>query len=320
MKRKQILLAIVLFIPSIILAKTRQEVIDDAIVYSNYTWKPITSNLLDVKHCDANASTTTYPTKMVAGRNGIDDRREFYNQENRRCETSSSSWPFEVCSTCTYQGEAYAFGLWDTTTTFTTKLSANKIAGARAKDTDANSDRILDTGAEYRFTGIDCSGFVARVWGITSTKIKDKPGTPTLATNNYALLIATEDLKSGDILLRTGAHVIVVNEIYISSVNVIHATPNKFSSGDKVQRVSTETIRIISSKRNSLELRDETYKGEFKYSAYSAFPQFKWISTTDTVRVEIRSGTPISSDSIKLILDYDTTNQIEIGLRENSFI
>jgi hypothetical protein len=317
-QKLKLFFSFLLFGNTLLFARTREEVIADGIVYSDFSWSISQRNILDV--FDQVNNSTVPLTALPRGSDGIDDRFFTWNAKATppRWEYKKSNWPFVVGESVT--GEAYAFGLWDTTTTYTTKLSANKIAGARANDTDANSDRILDTGAEDRFTGIDCSGFVARVWGITSTKIRDKPGTPTLATNNYALLIATEDLKSGDILLRTGAHVIVVNEIYISSVNVIHATPNKFSSGDKVQRVSTETIRIISSKRNSLELRDETYKGEFKYSAYSAFPQFKWISTTDTIRVEIRSGTRISTDSIKLILDYDTTSQIEIGLRENSFI
>ncbi|NLH38989.1 MAG: hypothetical protein GX445_02880 [Elusimicrobia bacterium] len=51
------------------------------------------------------------------------------------------------------------------------------------------------------------------------------------------------------------------------------------------------------------------------------FPQFEWLNTTGTVRVEIKSGTNIIISSITLTLGYGTTNQIEkIGVDKFSSI
>jgi hypothetical protein len=304
------LLFLILFLPSIVLGKvrTRSDVINDAMVYKDLFWTPRVDNLLDVKHCDVYADTTTYPDRMVPGSNGIDDRAEYLYKEGYKlkCGHSTNLWPFEVGNT--YTGEAYAWGYGHHVTfemrpvgatypykSFEEYLSEGRVAGARKGERDRDGVLIGDLGNNDDFTGIDCSGFITRVWGIKDYHY----GTGLLPA--YSIRISPDKLKAGDILLRIGSHAILVNEIYDSSVNVIHAVVNRFSDGVKVQRVINENIQVEKiDEEEEVWLIDKTYGRSFPYKTYSAFPQFEWESENEVnlVRVKIRSGTPILKESM----------------------
>jgi len=171
------LLFLILFLPSIVLGKvrTRSDVINDAMVYKDLFWTPRVDNLLDVKHCDVYADTTTYPDRMVPGSNGIDDRAEYLYKEGDKlkCGYSTNLWPFEVGNT--YTGEAYAwggrsiYGEWgfDSPDEFSSKINSTErwIAGARQEDV-ALLPNITVMPDDYKgFAGMDCSGLVSyKLW------------------------------------------------------------------------------------------------------------------------------------------------------------
>jgi hypothetical protein len=231
-------------------ARTRDEVLDSAKLYTDLLWKPTTYNLLDVKNHRDNL--TEGDETKIDGSDGIDDRAFKWDDSLNppRWVFSTRNWPFEVCSTCTYQGEAYAFAFWDSTATFSNKLNLGRIAGARQEDSDADKNNIIDDSAITRFTGTDCSGFVARAWGFASPKLSDKLGTKGIA--NYAALVSTGVLRAGDVLNRFGKHTILVRSVsplenvvrsgleYRNRVAVTHAAVNLFSNGMHVQRVSED--------------------------------------------------------------------------------
>jgi hypothetical protein len=293
-----------------IFARTRAEVVNDANNYASYRWSVSGSNILDTKTYKYVGNQIIVTTSSP---DNIDDRsQESIIDDEVRYSTAGnrSWWPYFIDDNV--QGEGYAWGGWkdnpfrqwgaDTTTTFESRLSsANRwIAGARKGDTLPNG--------YYGFTGIDCSGFITRVIGFKGYHYS----TGELIT--YALSISTDNLKVGDILDKAGDHVVLYNGWIEKgrTARIIHSSYKNFSRNEYVYRVNEDSATISGScvSKTLCAMSDK------KYYPYSLFPQFKWISTTDTVRVEIRSGTRISTDSIKLILDYDTTSQIEIGYNE----
>ncbi|NLH38987.1 MAG: hypothetical protein GX445_02870, partial [Elusimicrobia bacterium] len=188
--KKYFLLFLILFLPSTSEGRTREEVITDAITYSTYSWTPTQNNLLDIERCTDGVGKTNDPNG-----DGIDDRRQVYSTTTKECSEYSSYWPFEVCSTCTYTGEAYAFSHWDTTTTFNNRIeSGNRwIAGRRGIGTPAVPE-TLPSGYNG-FIGIDCSGLVSRVLSLNNYNY-------TGSLINLMLPISTSSVKRGDLLFR----------------------------------------------------------------------------------------------------------------------
>ena len=149
-----------------LLSRTRQEVINEANNYRNYSWTVGENNILDVqKHIGDDGKILATP--IYGESDGIDDRM-FKKGDDGKWYKSTDNWPFEVNTT--YTGEAYAWAGWvgniqwggDTTNLFSQRLkdSVNKwIAGAREEDCHTtNIQKIIK--AKYKgYTGIDCSGF-----------------------------------------------------------------------------------------------------------------------------------------------------------------
>jgi hypothetical protein len=92
-------------------------------------------------------------------------------------------------------GLPYNWGGFDTIEEFDEKLKKGHVAGK------AFSKKVNGKAVYGKFAGIDCSGFVTRVWGIT----KKKYGTSTLS--GISRKIRWSELKPGDILNDAGSHV-----------------------------------------------------------------------------------------------------------------
>ena len=312
-------------------SRTRADVISDADIYANYAWPIGSKNILDVKRYIV-GSVTPVPGEQ----DGIDDRMGAINNldgnniidindisaQNRRY------WPFVVGNT--YPGEAYAYGEWDTTTTFKNKLDSpvyNYIAG------NVSSSQLLPVGYEG-FTGIDCSGFVARLLGFTSGKIEDKIGTSGLLNYTRSIMRATE-LKRGDILNRpktndVGGHVVVFIEWENKPTiaRIVHAAPKSYSENRLAANVHFDRATLSGDVVNPGTI-DVRYSNG--YDARSPFPQFTWATPikvnpdVDVLPVydplgpamdlTIKSGSmvKVKRSSIRLVIDEGGADQVIIA-------
>lgn len=91
-----------------------------------------------------------------------------------------------------YVSVAYDWGGWDTVEAYNQRMTQNQMAGD-----------IETLGVEECSSGVDCSGFVTRCWGITNQKY----GTSTLADISSEINVV--DLRPGDVLNFAGKHVIL---------------------------------------------------------------------------------------------------------------
>ena len=105
MKRELIYLIILISFNSILFAKSRQQVIDDANIYQTLTWVVNDKNILDMR--DQINNSTVPASQLPEGKDGYDDRIFEWDltQNPPRWSSSTVHWPFVVNST--YTGEAY---------------------------------------------------------------------------------------------------------------------------------------------------------------------------------------------------------------------
>jgi hypothetical protein len=142
-----------------------------------------------------------------------------------------------------YNGVAYQWGGWDTIAGFQASLNSGKLAG----DTyDYNyfycPDGKYRKPTFYDATGIDCSGFVTRVWGRTDKKY----GTSTLPNISTAINFNQGDyqndlprkLRMGDIFNYVDNHVVLLR--YFDPDDPLH-TPYFYESNWGENRVVRST-------------------------------------------------------------------------------
>jgi hypothetical protein len=289
MKRLISAIALFLWLPGLLFCRTRQDVIADANVYSIHPWTPQEKNLLDRNTYSQNAITGEW--SVIQSTDGIDDRAQKYTDRYGNIHYSAlgnpAGWPFFYGQGVS--GEAYAWagyssaGLWgaDTTTQFSVRLSSISTKWIAGK-----SDVDLLPASHVGFTGLDCSGLAGNALDINRFAA-DGYKLNALQMADYSVLTGTSGLKPGDFLDRIilvngekrGRHVIVVKEVYSSSVAVYHATPYSFFTGVHVRRAIEETIRMRGGDDGLIYLQDAYYNNsEFYYYPYSPFPQFKWSS------------------------------------------
>lgn len=314
-------------------ARTREEVLVDAAVYANHPWAASGNNILDVKKYVIGSTTPIHGEG-----DGIDDRMGIIfdrngdgvidigdiNDDNRQ------NWPFVVGSTVT--GEAYAFGGWtdgarwgaDTPDMFTGYLARAPqkwISGAReGADVLVGTKTIMPQGYTG-YTGIDCSGLAGNALNVNKLA-SDGYKFNALQLAGQSLLISTSTVKAGDLLVRTvivknrevGKHVMVVKEVFSSSITVYHAATHSFDTGKHVRRVIEETIRMSDKNNNQVLLEDARWNNNpYAYYTYSPFPQFAWTSPTKdnpeldplvpVIALEVVSKSSVAPSSVKLVID-----------------
>lgn len=118
---------------------------------------------------------------------------------------SSPKWtktPFAAGAVVT--GEAYNWGGWTTPTDFRTAIAGNAYAGNRCTSTDGNPYGFMGN-----TVGVDCSGFLSRLWQLSS-----KLGTSAVQTATVAIrggsANAKNTMRPGDVFLKSGSHVAVL--------------------------------------------------------------------------------------------------------------
>lgn len=123
---------------------------------------------------------------------------KYLSQTNTDGSCSGRGKPRYIAGADTYSSVAYDWGGWDT---------VNGYNGSMSPGTYQAGD--IDTaGVESCSRGVDCSGFVSRVWRLSS-----KYSTSTLPNISWQLSStndpSTNDLRRGDILNKAGSHVIL---------------------------------------------------------------------------------------------------------------
>lgn len=106
-------------------------------------------------------------------------------------------------------GIAYSWGGYDDPNQYQNKLSNNVVAG-----------NAQDNYASCSTAGIDCSGFVARVWGFSNHAFS----TGGLPGSGYVRSIAVSSLATGDVLNWAGHHVMMFDRGDSNSLWVWEAT------------------------------------------------------------------------------------------------
>ena len=93
-----------------------------------------------------------------------------------------------------YDSVSYNGGGFDTIAEFNKKIATNKMKAGNVND---KISPLLSCAA-----GVDCSGYVSRVWGLTS-----KLGTRDIASNKITEEIDWFEMKPGDVYINPGVHV-----------------------------------------------------------------------------------------------------------------
>jgi hypothetical protein len=112
----------------------------------------------------------------------------------------------------TFGSVAYAWGHNDSVAAYNNAIASGYTAG----DLDLKGDKKTLSCAR----GVDCSGFVGNVW-----ELSGKVNTDMLANDSrLTFRIATKELGTGDILVKSEKHVVLVDGVVSSGVHVFEAT------------------------------------------------------------------------------------------------
>ncbi|HOT98115.1 MAG TPA: hypothetical protein PLN61_00165 [bacterium] len=118
------------------------------------------------------------------------------NNQEAKCVTAATyQCKFKPGDTIT--GIAYDWGGFDSPEEFDRKLAAGQAAGSHSKEGITNCT-----------TGIDCSGFVMRCWGIDT----DNPRYTTSTIRSIAprpKYIWYTEMQPGDALVKPGSHIVL---------------------------------------------------------------------------------------------------------------
>jgi len=217
-----------LSIPTYVIGRTRDKVIEEAEAYKSVTWTVSVNNILDVGEISGSGAN-----------NKIDDRREAdikaYPGEPNKW------WPYEVyeLSGKTYLGEAYAWGLWDTYTDFGKKIKAEAPYTSQKWIAGKKEDNPGTVSGYQGYTGIDCAGFVSRMLQLSEYH-------STVGLESISIPVGLSDLKNGDILNAAGDHVILFDYWieHLRKAVIFHSVSWKFSDTIHIRRVTDDTAII----------------------------------------------------------------------------
>jgi hypothetical protein len=110
----------------------------------------------------------------------------------------------------TYTSVSYDWGGFDTPSAFVSAMSLGKKAG--------NLDNSTSSGLPCSY-GVDCSGFVSRVWGFTS-----KYGTSTIMSHIKSIQLYTFALALGDALNKVGSHIVILGSNATNGIYTYEST------------------------------------------------------------------------------------------------
>ena len=251
--KKIIVLAVIILImeTNMLSARTRREVVDSVLPYKDKTWVCDNRNLYDRYDNNSLPLEQEFTEKIASDNNariqsdGKDDRRG--NPE------SNIRWPFYVgMPQVKGTGLAYAYGCMDSPEEFDLKIrSSDKyIAGARMIDHNPAIGIPLLPPGYAGYAGIDCSGLVSRLVGITD--INKKWGVQNGDISYYCMQKNAAKIEPGDLLVyKTYKHVVICGDGDPNSqLTIYQATPNKYSDGEHVRRVVCESVssRVVEEK------------------------------------------------------------------------
>jgi len=106
-----------------------------------------------------------------------------------------------------FPGVTYDWGGWRTSAQWASDMANNRIAGD------------INTTAEACDYGVDCSGFVQQIWGITDTK----HNTNQLATT-YSDPVAESDLIAYDAYVDPGSHIVIWHRWWNGGLDISEST------------------------------------------------------------------------------------------------
>lgn len=271
-------IAITVFLtPTLVNAITRNEMMTTAESYLNHSWTPTDINKM-------NSATGEKWTDS----NGV-EHDIWVKTPDDRFSTDGGWWTINAVQV----GVPYMWGGYDTLTRFDAGISNGKAAGDMETSEPWGSSKAV---------GVDCSGFVSRVWGFPDNV---KYGTSQLPNHSKHLtkkdasgkIVSDYDkLEEGDILLNEGRHVM----LYISTSTVggieIYTVYEAVSGDWKVAQNKYKKADIVS-----------------KYKPYTYFQTSDIMLTID--RSGSMSGIPIAEakKASKLFVDLMKTDD-QIGV------
>jgi hypothetical protein len=123
---------------------------------------------------------------------------------------SSPKWtqtPFASGASVT--GEPYNWGGWTTPTDFRTAIAGSAYAGNRCTSTQGNPYGFM-----ANTVGVDCSGFLTRLWQLSGKLSTSSNANPSVQSVTVAIrggiANAKYTMRPGDVFLKTDSHVAVL--------------------------------------------------------------------------------------------------------------
>src|SRR3989339_1769324 len=312
-KSVSIVLAILFVLGTqILVARTRSDFIDGLKPYVETSWTCNANNLLDL-YINQTLPFDKFDLLDIENIKAVELSDTF--DDRRGINKNPYYWPYYL-NMPTVHGLAYAFGGMDSPEQFNLKIksSGKYIAGAREADYWAGVP-----GVYAGYAGIDCSGLVSRLVGITD--INKKWGVQNGDISYYCMQKNAAKIEPGDLLVyKTYKHVVICGDGDPNSqLTIYQATPNKYSDGEHVRRVVCENVssRVVD---NGIMLTDKLHY------VYTPFPLFdsiypsgvKEVSDTNNqiIPVKVYVASRLGFNLIMMRLDgADITSDVQ----QNSF-
>lgn len=169
---------------------------------------------------------------MASTDSGYRSNSHYYNSTNIDGSCTNRLTPRHLSSAGTYYSVPYKWNGFHTVAQFNAQMSP---ATGRAGDIETDHT----TSCSY---GVDCSGFVSRVWQTTT-----KYGTSTLPNISYSIPVGW--LEEYDVFNKPGSHVVLYLSTQGSGYTISHATT--YQSQDRVvsQWVSSSYVNGFTPRR-----------------------------------------------------------------------
>ncbi len=167
------------------------------------------------------------PATMVTTARAYLNNSKYLSATNISGACSGRTKPRYLGSAGTYGSVSYDWNGFDTISEFNGAMSPGAY---QAGDIDTNSQSCS--------RGVDCSGYVSRVWGLTT-----KYGTTTLPNISWQLS-SVGALQRGDILNLYNSHVVLFDSFAPNGVNAYESTT--YNSYDRVVKIYSSWSRLSS--------------------------------------------------------------------------